>query len=100
MRTERRTLERLSQLPAHADVVPDVDHALWEVVRGLPARQAQALVLHAVDGYTSAEIAAVLGCGEGTVRTHLHRAREAAEARLRAAGELDPPDEEVSRGPR
>jgi RNA polymerase sigma-70 factor, ECF subfamily len=88
MRTEHRTVQRLAQAPAtQVDGVPEVDEGVWQVVRALPARQAQALVLSAVDGYSSAEIAAVLGCREGTVRTHLHRAREAAQRRL---GQLDP----------
>ena len=88
MRTERKTVERLSRGRADVvDAVPERDQELWEVVRGLPSRQAQTLVLHAIDGYSSAEIAALLCCGDGTVRTHLRRAREHAQRSLR---DLDP----------
>jgi RNA polymerase sigma-70 factor, ECF subfamily len=52
------------------------DEAVWEEVRRLPRRQAQAVALHYVDQLSVDEVAAVLGCSAGTVKTHLSRARE------------------------
>jgi len=51
------------------------DDEFWTAVRGLPARQAQAVALHYLEDRSVADIAAVLGCAEATVRVHLHRGR-------------------------
>ena len=54
-----------------------------QVLRGiglLPKNQARAILLHAVAEIPYGEIAAAMGCREGTVRKHVARAR----ARLRA----------------
>lgn len=48
--------------------------ALWEAVDRLPARQRAAVVLQAQEELSTAEIAAMLGCSESTVRVHVHRA--------------------------
>lgn len=56
---------------------PDEAVDLWTAVRGLPRRQQEAVVLYYRLGVPVQEIAQVLGCGDGTVRTHLARAREA-----------------------
>lgn len=44
---------------------------------GLPPEQRVAIVLKSVEGWTSAEIAAALGCSEGAVEQKLVRARNA-----------------------
>jgi RNA polymerase sigma-70 factor (ECF subfamily) len=54
--------------------VEDVD--LWRAVRRLPARQAAAVTLMAVEQCTAAEIAEVLGCSPETARTHLRRGHD------------------------
>jgi len=51
------------------------DDEFWSAVRGLPARQAQAVALHYLEDRSVADIAAVLGCAEATVKVHLHRGR-------------------------
>jgi RNA polymerase sigma-70 factor (ECF subfamily) len=66
---------------------PDVELAvrdddLWTAVRELPGRQAQVLALTFLEDRTVADIAALLGCGEETVRTHLRRGRAALARRL------------------
>jgi len=48
---------------------------VWEEVRRLPRRQAQATVLHYVDQLSVEEIGEVMGCSSGAVKSHLHRAR-------------------------
>jgi RNA polymerase sigma-70 factor (ECF subfamily) len=51
------------------------DQAFWAAVRLLPERQAQAVALHYLEDRSVADIAAVLGCAEATVKVHLHRGR-------------------------
>jgi len=43
----------------------------------LPARQRAAIALHYLDDRPVAEIASLLGCSSGTVKTHLARGRQA-----------------------
>lgn len=47
---------------------------LWAAVDRLPARQRAAIFLQAQEDLSTAEVAAVLGCSEATVRVHVHRA--------------------------
>ena len=68
---------------------PGRDQALWQAVRELPERQAQVVVLHYVDDRLVAEIAELLDCSEGTVKTHLHRARLALARILAPSSEED-----------
>jgi RNA polymerase sigma-70 factor (ECF subfamily) len=48
----------------------------------LPIRQRAVVVLHYLDDLPVSEVAAVLGCSEGTVKTHLHRARRSLATTL------------------
>jgi RNA polymerase sigma factor (sigma-70 family) len=50
------------------------DSQFWEVVRGLPSRQAQCVALRYLEDRSVADIAYVLGISESTVRVHLHHA--------------------------
>ena len=50
------------------------DPELWRLVRRLPEQQRWAVALHYVEDRPVAEVAGVLGCSEGTVKTHLSRA--------------------------
>ena len=59
------------------------DEAFWQTVRRLPPRQAQAVALYYLEDYSVREISEVLDCSEGTVKTHLSRAREAIARQLR-----------------
>lgn len=62
---------------------------LWHEVRRLPRRQAQAVALFYVDDMTVATIAEIMECAEGTVKVHLHKARQTLAARLRLQGEVE-----------
>ena len=62
-----------SQLLEQRGALAAVDRA----VRALPARQQQAFLLRVYQGLDVAETARVMGCGEGSVKTHLSRAMTA-----------------------
>jgi len=52
-------------------------------VARLPERARAVFLLHDVEGYDHAEVAAMLGVAEGTVRAHLHHARAMLREALR-----------------
>lgn len=89
--TRRRKVRRTEQIdPSMADrqAAPDaVTHdallrsRLDQALAALPERQRTALILFDVEGYAHAEIGALLGVPEGTVRSDVFHARR----RLRAA---------------
>jgi len=67
--------------PDHADRLGTGDE-VWAVCRDLPPRQRAAVVLRFYEDLDYPEIAAVLGCSEVTVRSHIHRALAALRTRL------------------
>ena len=63
---------------------PDDDtRELVEAVLELPANQRAAVHLFYYEGYSTDEIAAILGQRPGTVRSHLSRARETLRQKLK-----------------
>jgi RNA polymerase sigma-70 factor (sigma-E family) len=66
-------------------------HGLWSALSGLPAQQRAVLVLRYFEDLTEADIATVLGCSPGTVKSHASRGLE----RLRSVAV--PAEEEWSR---
>ena len=68
---------------AHVVVGPTpADEQLWAAVRRLPRRQAQVVVLHHLEQFTTTEIAEILGISQPSVKTHLQRARATLSERL------------------
>ena len=74
-----------------ADDAPDParrhdSHEAWErisaALRALPARQREAFTLRVLEELDVADTARVMGCSEGSVKTHLSRARAALQIHL------------------
>ena len=64
---------------------------VWAAVRRLPDRQRSCVVLHYLEDMSDAEVARILGCSIGTVKTHMHRARASLSHTLGAQlGEVGP----------
>jgi RNA polymerase sigma-70 factor, ECF subfamily len=75
--THRRKLHDLSpamnEMPADRDLEwKELRHGLWARVAELPDGQRQALVLRFSEGLRYEEIAAVLGCPLGTVKSRIY----------------------------
>ena len=78
-RKSRITTELPDTYPA-----PDPESGeVAEAVLALPANQRAAVHLFYYEGYSTDEIAKILGQRPGTVRSHLSRAREALRAQLK-----------------
>ncbi len=80
---EAKALMRLAGRTQTYIELDEGDEAFWQAVRCLPPRQAQAVALYYLEDYSVREISEVLDCSEGTVKTHLSRAREAVARQLR-----------------
>jgi RNA polymerase sigma-70 factor (sigma-E family) len=63
--------------------------AAWGLCSTLPRRQRAAVVLRYYEGLSDTEIAAILGCSPGTVRSQIHRALAALRQRLGTQEEVD-----------
>jgi RNA polymerase sigma factor (sigma-70 family) len=86
----RRRLEegRAAAISAVRDSEPDwVDQLRAELAR-LPEKYRRPIVLCALEGLTHAQGAAILRCGEATLRRRLARAREILRSRLTPCGVL------------
>lgn len=93
----RRQLRRRPDPPAQRgpDEGPEAEARMdvRAAIRALPARQQEAVVLHYLMDLSVTDTAAAMACDEGTVKTHLSRARTALG---RTLGE---PDDEPTRSP-
>jgi RNA polymerase sigma-70 factor, ECF subfamily len=76
-------------LPRAADEV----EALWMAVRALPRRQREVVALYYLGGHSVNEIATIVEAAEGTVKTHLHRARTSLRTSLSEFPNPDVEDE-------
>jgi len=85
---EVRALARLAGRRAEDWQLPEPTREFWAAVRALPRQQAAVLALHYYEDLPIADIAAVLGLAEGTVKAHLHKGREALRQRLRPGEEV------------
>lgn len=68
--------------PARAQDSREAYATLVDALRGLPRRQREAFTLRIMEELDVATTARIMGCSEGSVKTHLSRAREALQQRL------------------
>lgn len=61
---------------AEDEAAPENSSELYEAVMGLEQKYRLPVVLYYIEGFRTAEIAAMLRLPEGTVKTRLRRARE------------------------
>ncbi len=87
-RTRRRALERRRPLPTdrdHPDVEGVADPAIARALAALPVEQRAVIVLRFHLDWPLDEIAAALGCKDGTVKSRLHRGLQRLEKMLEAS---------------
>ena len=80
--SELRALLRLGSQRQLIPSMPQPDEEVWAAVRKLPRRQRQCVALHYLLDCTVEETARTLGCAQGTVKAHLHQARQTLSSRL------------------
>ena len=66
---------RASDPHVHAEKA-ELRRYVTEAVNSLPLKHRTVVILHEFEGLTHAEIASILNCSEGTVRSRLHYARK------------------------
>lgn len=94
----RRLRLREERSAATMGVIDESGEAFWALVRRLPARQAQVVVLRYHDDRAIGEIAALLQCRENTVKAHLFKARRTLAAALSVSPDSDVDDSDVGDG--
>lgn len=89
---EGRTLEVADSAPVPDEEVErnELAEALRDALSRLPPDQRLAIVLADVHGLDYSEVAAVMSCSLGTVKSRISRGRRQLRAVLRARGELLP----------
>jgi RNA polymerase sigma-70 factor (sigma-E family) len=70
--------------PLDGDDVRVVAQVVRQTLAALPARQRTALVLRYFEDLPEAEVAELMGCGVGSVKTHVHRGVQAMRRLLPA----------------
>jgi len=85
-RTEPESVDAESTLatPDQETLRSEIRTRFTEALASLPERQRVIIGLFEVDGYTSVEIAAMLGVSPETVRWHVHQARHTLRSALAA----------------
>jgi RNA polymerase sigma-70 factor, ECF subfamily len=83
MRAMGRLAARPEQPPGASERVPVELDRFWSEVRRLPRRQAMAIAYHYLEDRPVREVAALMGCSEGTAKALLHQARRRLAQRLR-----------------
>jgi RNA polymerase sigma-70 factor (ECF subfamily) len=76
-------LQKSLETPEHLLLTDEIRETILEAMRRLPDDLREAITLREVDGLSYEEIAQVMECPIGTVRSRIFRAREAIDERLR-----------------
>jgi len=79
---EERALHRIGLPDDEADWEADLGVDVLAAVSRLPASQRRACALYYLADHPISSVASAMGLTEGTVKTHLHRARAALAAEL------------------
>lgn len=69
--------------PERTLLTDEIERTVYRAIEGLPAELREAITLREMEGLSYEEIAAVMDCPIGTVRSRIFRAREAIDARVR-----------------
>lgn len=79
------TKNNLKEYSAPEKILLDVEieHAVNEVIQHLPKELRTAITLRELEGLSYEEIAGIMSCPVGTVRSRIFRAREAIERRIK-----------------
>ena len=89
----RLAYERLRRTDPLEENLPASDREdlsfVWEAVRSLPGTYREVIHLYYYEGYSTAQIAKLLGRRESTVRSDLHRGRQKLREILREAYDFD-----------
>lgn len=85
-RPKKRRLEVLTDAPPETGQAtpggPEARLALWPYVKSLPPRQRAVIVLRYYEDLTEQEIAEILGCSRGNVKSAAHHALDKLRAAL------------------
>ncbi|MEQ8663967.1 MAG: RNA polymerase sigma factor RpoE [Gammaproteobacteria bacterium] len=76
-------LQKSLDTPEHLLLTEEIRETILEAMRRLPDDLREAITLREADGLSYEEIAQVMDCPIGTVRSRIFRAREAIDERLR-----------------
>lgn len=68
--------------PERTLMYDEMEHMLFDIIDDLPSDLRTAIMLREIEGLTYEEIAEVMGCPVGTVRSRIFRAREAIERKI------------------
>ena len=77
--------QRWEELDENQPCFDQEETGVLEAVKGLPVKYREVIHLYYVEGYSTAEIAGLLGRGEGAVRVQLSRGRERLRRVLKEA---------------
>ena len=83
---ESADVSKAKEGPAHRLEQSQTLEAIEKELQKLPPRQRQAFLLRYWEELDVAETAAIMGCSQGSVKTHCSRAAHALAAALRAKG--------------
>ncbi len=68
--------------PERTLMYDEMEHMLFDIIDDLPSDLRSAIMLREIEGLTYEEIAEVMGCPVGTVRSRIFRARETIEKKI------------------